>query len=1621
MFINRINGVSSNFNFKGYQHTYNDVGTEVLKFNYPYNSEEEDCFIEIYRVIRQDNYNYKIVEQPIKTIPLKPEGVEFDIQKETNLGKNEDFAYKVVRKDKQQNVIWEGADTGVKMVKRGDEYGFRIHQDPMKVSDKKITVKDSTGKDKELIYQYEKPSDFDGESISEYKYTLVKRNGTSPMVQGLGYLVMPDSYKPGTKYRGFYENNTGEIYTDPEYQKQMEKVDKTFSNMFGGSMAGLEDLVPRLKSQGVKLLFTTPIANGDDRSSHGYWNKNNMQIAPNMGNTENYDNLMEKEFSQGVIHVFDATLTSEGLEGIHFNYALRWGEKSQPYYWFRMTGLKDSSLGLGVIPKNSKNVSHRIVNFPFDIEKQSDGTYKLKPSNSYNSKAKTICQLYDNSQVSEKQKQELDKQIAKYDNIVNGTPLSINTHDDTIISYAFEINPKEYQKRIEIINELIKSGKKIDLYSHDGTILACQFSNFRADKKTEGGFVAWDANTDMAKMNYGISAYDEKLNQAIVNRAQRQYEQDMRIRGGFETRDLAYQVGTYWADKTKTAHTLYTARTIGRLKTAEGINDLIKEGKLPEEAYIKKDVLQNILHGNYNLAPKGVLSKDDATVKALMKLPMDTLEFDENVAGVLSTSYFSNRATTEDTLGMSRFDLLKRDNPHLVKDYAKVYNRVNEMFTKELNEFAQSVIKKVDESSDTKLIDADGNYTEYGEYVIELLGRDIAKYALLKSLAGEAFQSKILPDGKLTYDYEGIRKATSLQALGINAGGPEEEAELLQKKMLNGLKSLNENDIIEVAKAISKRIGGTDTETFRIAEAIINYAGLGLSFRLDALKDVMDIDAVWNMEDDFDDTWNNLIKFWAGWVQAVKAVNPHSTVIAELTNVGDIMKASNGGPDSCPYNGWTNKLGNLFNGDPDAQAKFFNETGITTEAAYSYFYTELLTAFSRDFEGCNRTSSTHDEFFNKIQLLMQTRSVDYLKNLYTFLGNHDKPRLLHGLAVDMQLFHGQYNYNIKWDDEKQKYNFDKNRDARLRTAAILTGVQDIKDIPLEAKLNIDGREYFRTVSNKAAAQTKLLSDSVREDLKGIASDEEIKLILDALIDLANGNFMGNEVSSKFTKINIEELSSLENAINEVVRTAKENYSLNISQADIDAIINKANNLDTNNYIVHGDFDWGRIHERIGEENRGYLREILGTDEHATEYSLYAVQIARMIKEAAKDSPDADKINYALKDFVKKFNRETISNNMDSFKMMEDAATTRIKDGYAAKDFNTALALAIAQAEYKSGKPIQNKKEIIDTVYKSITEPGMVKMSMIMTALAAVCGIPTVYYGDEVGMSGYEEKTKNVYLQDRNVYPHSELEDKDSKMGKLRNKYKNDIMSSLEAKRNEETVALRNGTPYMLEIQADGKTRDEVMQRLGQIWAIYGSKIYPEGSKERKELENEEKQLLLNKAKFAFMMQNADGNMTVSVFNSNGIFHDNRVNYLKEHGLNTEKDIVDFEKKNNVQINRDNPYIPIQERSELDAILLSAGIALPLGTCFMNANGKDKLEYIVEKVGDRLGIVRKDGKKIVMDGLTAKNGVMILKRFIPSFRGHSNAGFCNNKYYFCSNPYKKQELKEEGKKLSIISR
>ena len=452
MFVGKISNFGAKISFRGYQHSVNSVGRTIERFSYPYDDATENCEIEFVRIKKNDKYNIAIDEASKVIVPLSPKGVEIDMKELLGLDDGESYAYKVRVKDKNTgNTKWEGADTGVKLKKQGSEWVFRIADQ----------IHWENVKDKDFSYSYPTIRYEDcytnGKYENPYQYTLVTTHGTTPMSNGAGCLVMPDTLMPGAKFRNFDDPNTGEVYIDDVAQKNAEMSTRTFSNVMGGGIAGLIYSIPYLKQNGYGMLFGLPIANGDNVSSHSYWNKNNMQIAPKMGNTENFAELMRQTYKNGIQFVNDGTFTSEGLEGIHFQYALRWAQNNpQTYYWFRMQGLKNSNLGLGIVPDNAKNLSHRVINAPYNYEKQANGTYKKVLNLKYDPNKETIFQIYDSSQVSESQKKALDKQIRIYDNINSGNPMDINTHDDTIIAYAFQINPSEYDDRINAINYLNK-------------------------------------------------------------------------------------------------------------------------------------------------------------------------------------------------------------------------------------------------------------------------------------------------------------------------------------------------------------------------------------------------------------------------------------------------------------------------------------------------------------------------------------------------------------------------------------------------------------------------------------------------------------------------------------------------------------------------------------------------------------------------------------------------------------------------------------------------------------------------------------------------------------------------------------------------------------------------------------------------------------------------------------------------------------------------------------------------------------------------------------------------------------------------------------------------------------
>lgn len=1463
VFVNKIIS-GSNQVFKGYGNGRNNAGEQVMKFNHPA-TRNGNCYVEFYNVTKDDSQpsGYAVQNKQLESIKLDMNGTTVNIKDIKGLNPNEPFAYRITSN------------------------GHPVEESGVQIGN---------------------------------NFVLVTPKTASPTVHGTGYFAMPDSLMPGVKYSPFNSEDTGEIYLDKNYQKEMENTVRTFSNQYGGNLAGMETIIPSLKEHGYKYFFTTPTAGADNVSAHHYWTDNNKQIPEALGNLENYTSFIRNMYKNGLVHVFDGTYTSEGLNGIHFQYALRWADKNpQTYYWFKMSGLKDAPLGFGTIPKDKENLRHRVINAPYILDEEIN---KIVENPAYNPNEETLFQIYDNSQVTESQL-ELDEPIKTYKSIKKGNSLECNSHNDTLACYVFQVDPNEYTHQLEELREFNKNNKQpIKQNSPEGTAIVAQFSNFKIDKKTEGGFVAWDANTDMVKKNCGISGYDEKLEMANPDKAQRDYEKEMRQRGAIETRDLAIQDAVYWAQKYKDTQVIYTAQTLHGANTTEQLQKLVEEGLLPKEALLNQEALDIITSGLYHYdQPSQKLDKNDTTVKALMKLPLDSLEVGHNTQGVLSTSFFTNYATEEEQIGLSRFELMKQDNPHLVKPFAHNYLKVNELFTNEIKNFADEIIKKLNETSDEKLLDENSNYTEYGENVIELFGQDIAKYALLKAFRGEELRKKTLPSGEVTYDYDDIKEHTSLKALGINETTPKSEAAALENLIETGLRKLSSKDVDYMTTSISKRISGVSAQDFAIAKAMQEKSGLGISFRLDAAKDVIDMDAIRNGETDFDDAWDDVIKFWKKWVEEVKKVNPNAYIVAEITDVDALMRDIMG-TGSNVY--CSNIYGKKYPNVNAAMLKFFAETGVTSEAAYSYFFTDMLRMFSADFE---KGDIAHANLKEKFDNLRTTRSADYVRNLYTFAGNHDKPRLLHGLSLDMSLFHGSGLGNA-FDEHGTLLIDDANHDRRYALAQTMCNAKDMTEMPIEIALNLDNPEYFTNSEIPFSTKSIAMSVAIRHALEGIdtISEKDMALLNEATRDLANGNFLGNGTNLDLRRIQEPALSSIEGAIEKILTLAQE-QGLNLSESKkneiITQIVQKVNTPENlGKYIVRGDFDWSGPNEKIGQTLVKRLEKIF-SDESGNlleydymKYSPYVANLMALVRNGfeecgyGNDKNLMDAFANAQRDFVKMFDRKTVENLKSAATQTEDLKTAMQREAFGTRDIKTAIEMVIEQANYlakQQGKAeIQNKDNIEFHAYRTITEPAVQKACAYMAFLSAITGISTMYAGDEFGMSGYDEKAKNVFLQNRNVLPTS-IKDKENKSAL--DKYILDIekrMNEAMSTRNRAGIdAISNGTLY------------EARTSNGNIPAI--------------------------------MVQNADGDLAVTVLDTEGI------------------------NKNSGTYSEQNQYI--------NYIELVGAAALPIGYVLANSAKGDDAKYVVKEITENgrtfKAIVNQNGGKIALNGVTAPNRVMVL--------------------------------------------
>jgi len=1107
----RVNN-NINVNFEGYKPVKDNKGVLVYEFNYPYDANMYDCYLEVCSVAQDDNKNYFINEglknlnSPDGYYKLHPERNLVDLGVNFNLRSDQDFAYHYV-------LVPKGADRN--------------------------------NPDTKPVYKIDAGDYIDSTRTNggHEIYNIVTVNGAKTTNIGAMKLLMPDFYNPMWTY-----DKDGNIVKNPNI-KNIRNINKTFANKIGGSLAGIEKDVRNGKFDGYDRIISTPIFTDDSLSSHGYWNKNCMQMIQSLGNINNYASLQREMFKKGINFVSDGAFVNEGLEGIHFKHLLKWGTKSPYFNWFKAHNLKDGPFTLGVFPKNNDFVTHKVVNAPFVCTQDAKtGKISTSANKSYDDKKPTYIQIFDKRIVSDELAKDKQKLIKAYDRNDNVNPLEIITHDDTLVPYSFEINPKTYLKNIQLLNEYNAKNKndKILLNSYMGTRFVSKFENFELEEKIDSKVETWDANTDVIKLNFLYSNADNK--QVLLNHENKVHSTKMKELGqkNYEVQDYAITAGKYWTGKTADILKLYVAQQLKATdyqnpqKEYQKILDKITAEQLPEKLRneINVDIIKNVFNGSYKLTGgKTQMEFKDYLLASLMELPLDSIEFGDNLTAVLASPYITKRATDAESLGTSRYEMFIKNNPHLNDEYKNTYQQMDRIYTKELHDFATEIINNLNaKNQEGSKIYEGYNTTPFGKYVLPMVAEAITKFAIVKALAPKTDVAMNPANGDIVYDYDFL-KETTIESLGIVASSPEDEAKQVLNKLKSGIKSISDADKRFLVDALYYTFKGTNVYSFQLAEMITDRLNAGLDWRIDATKDIANMDGLRDTNENLDLTWSKLTDFWKAFSQNVYEQNPNAYIVAEITDEDSLYQK-------------TGATSSKYNSGGEMVKKFLRETGMTGTANYSYYFSSILNLFAKHFDNNDRydTNGGFDEgashrMNNKSASFFDLMPFKSIIGSYNFIGNHDKARTLHGLII-----------NTDW--YQQDLSNSKNHEYREKAYRILNGIFIGRTIPIRDGENENAYkerlEMFIESVDLSLANTKAIAmaESLQKGFeKAIASaypyNEKAQInekitdsVYKAIGELASGSYLGKDFSSEGLGV-----QPIETAVDLVINQAIKEHKL----------------------------------------------------------------------------------------------------------------------------------------------------------------------------------------------------------------------------------------------------------------------------------------------------------------------------------------------------------------------------------------------------------------------------------------------------------------------------------------------
>ena len=1106
--------------FAGHKRTIDKSGYEEHKFFYLYDKNKYNCEVELYTINKDDKGNFSIGEK-VTSKSLQDGPVTIDPSFEDNLQYDIGYAYrfKLTEKDKDNNEI---PDKVSYAFDNGTVIGIF---DNMDSTDNKYNV------------------------VLKNR-AIINKNGAMQLIMPDGYnpktkVTVADALR-AQALSGLTEEEALN-----EATKSATLV-RTHANKLGGKFEGIIERLPELKNEGVARIVGTPYTK-DRISSHKYWTENAFRVAPDFGSEEDFKKMQVELFKNGINWISDAALVNEGLGGIHMSELLRKGADSESQNMFRASekiglGILPNKTEFARV----KFVNAReVLNYTKDGLEKNPNYDPTKPTyiQFYDERLASEEQKTSNEVITTYAYNNTGNilDITKHDDAVYPYSVEVDPHLLTRnLNKALEDSDKLDLENLQTIKNIsdfenfkvVTKSEAGGLEVWDGNVDIAKLNFYACDNdeyRFEGKQNAQQKFADFERGSLAVRDY------AITSG---QYWTKLTVDS-----QLKYLSEKLAESKASTPQeymsVIEKAQKDGFVpeSTTAVVDTEVLENVLSGNYNLR------VLDG----ADFEAWDYKDYITKHSMDLPLETIPVATNLLGILTSPYIAKKANVDSELGVSRFELSQEGNKNLPEKFSTVYAKMDEIYTDKITPMIENIMSEVSGlSDDGDEVTPIGRYIlteatpELTKYII-LKALDKTADVKINTKTGEIDFSNVKED-KITMQSLGIPfSGKSLEeeasiVVNLLKKGIEsisnEEIDTLKEAMTNRFKNRTENDFkvaemiidrtesglgwrIDAAKDIAsidsvRANGDSVDETWDNVVDFwkrYNQSVLEINPHAYTTAEITDLAGLFDCENDGPDTEvsteqaddTNAPDTEEGLVSTEQADDTNAPDTKEglvSTEQADDTKA----PDTMKRETREElQARRKYKSAGDAERKFLEETGITSLANYNYFFSLMPDLFALNaFENGNGSwmsqKEMNHELRNKLDEGWQPEiqnnpgflfnsPADGVENSYTFFGNHDKPRPMHCLGLDMGLFNSNF-------AEDQKSSYKKNKTHRQIAADVLQTPQ--KDI------------NFDKVSPKAIAMGQRMKDVLSKNIK----DKELKEeIAKSIATLANGSHKGHSIDA----------------------------------------------------------------------------------------------------------------------------------------------------------------------------------------------------------------------------------------------------------------------------------------------------------------------------------------------------------------------------------------------------------------------------------------------------------------------------------------------------------------------------